>query len=432
MVRANAVHGPGSSHRAGHHLGLYLLAAYRAGKTAAQSLLVVVLSVVSLQATEPHEQIGSNFYFPSYAAYADPNSSSCVCTVGPVSGVPAGSVKYTWKMVSGNSDGETKVEGSGWVRHTGSAFTMTLNGNPYSIYALEVVNNGGTVYMKTPGASGWTSVGPSGSNLVSNFQGQYVSFLDGARGEGYPWNVSLGTWLAFLNGVAAVPESELEGNGGTPGPIVTNPPGGSATSTTTGGTTTTTTTGNATVNQTTTTTYNYTYNYTTDNSVVNEGDQITVDLAPVTAAVNANGEKIDATNDKLDYLTDHVIDGQQAIVDAINAIDGGGTAGPVVGTEPGEAPDVGAGVGAAITSGEGAASSKYGTVTSAMALSGHGDHSITFAIPWAGGGTESYTIHTLPESGSSLDSFRLILRTFLGVVIGIAFIFLTIKTLRFY
>lgn len=384
-------------------------------------------------AVDGFQKVGSYYYFPSQAAHNDENQSSIAVNVS------GNEVNYNWKMVTHGSDSSTKYSGASNVRQHGSPFYMTVNGASYPIYAIEITPTSGHLAIKSPGSGGyWTVISGSSSNEISNFQQAYIDYIAQLRGEGWPVGVDHATWQAFLYGISPAEAFTPEVNGGTPGPITPNPPGGSTTSTTTGGGTTTTTSGNSTVNQTNSNTYTYTYNYTTNNNTTNEGAE--VDLSPVTTAVNAVGTKVQATNDKLDYLTTHVIDGNEAIADRLDTLiangggggGGGGIPGPVAGIEPGEAPDVGTLVSDAGDAGADGAEGKLGGLAAGMALSGQSTHVMTLAIPWVDGSTREYHLSSMPEAGSPMDSFRIILRVLLGVLIALSFIVLCVKTLRFY
>lgn len=374
--------------------------------------------------------VGQIVYFPNQAASTDPDQEYVSVNFNT-----AGQMRFSWAMING----QTKRTGGSTLGQTGAAFPMVVNGQTFSIYALTTFNTQGSLWYKE---TSWTNIGPHASNDVQAFQESYIAWVDSMRGEGYPVNISLGAFLAFLRGIQTIDPEELEGMGGTPGPPGGNPNGTANGSVTLGNGGTTTTAVNGTTTVTTNNDVTYTYNYNYDNSVTNNNTTDPIDLSPVvdaiedgTAATVANGQKIDETNDKLDYLTGHVIDGQQAIADAINGLEtggGGGTAGPVVGVEVGEGPDVGAVVGDGAGQGVDAAGDKFGSVTGVMAISGQANHAVTVGVPWIDGGTQSFTINSLPDSGSALDSFRLILRTFLGVLIALAFIFMTVQAFRFY
>jgi hypothetical protein len=207
---------------------------------------------------------------------------------------------------------------------------------------------------------------------------------------------------------------------------VNNPPGGGATATTSGSTTTTQTSGNATVNQTNNTTYNYTYTYTTNNnSGGGSGGDVNVDFTPVVNAING---QTTALGSKLDDIKLEIHDDSQAIRDAINA----GNNGTITGVDPGDAADVGTAVTTAAGSGADGVSTKLGRLANQMAISGSSAYVMTLAIPWTDGGTRSYSVSTMPEPGSAFDSFRLIIRATLLVIVGLAFIFACVKTFRYY
>ena len=58
--------------------------------------------------------------------------------------------------------------------------------------------------------------------------------------------------------------------------------------------------------------------------------------------------------------------------------------------------------------------------------------SMTFNLPWPGGGYRMFHISSRPESGSALDSFRILVRSALLVLVLLAEVYFIVKTLKEY
>lgn len=430
MANSIALFARSAGDRTRNFMGRSHLVGDRWRETLAQSLLVTLFTILGTFAAEPFEEVGGAFYFPNKAAWEAGGSSNWL-VVGINESFGFANFNYN-QVSSGGGDGATRMDGSSKISHGTPEATMTVNGITFSIYPLVVTSVGGNLYTDSGG--GWLTVGTHGSNLVADFQQQYIDWIGQMRGQGYAVNISNGSFRAFLQGLQTVPENESQGTGGTPGPIIPNPQGGNATTTTTGSNTVTTSSGNATVTTTNSNTYTYTYNYTTNNTT-NEGTG-EIDLSGVIGAIGAStdviGGKIDLAAYEAHADAQEISGKLDDVIDAIGTGGGGGGGGPAgaPGIDYAAAPDLAAAVDGAATTGANAANSKFGALTSTMALTGQGNHAFTLDIPWVGGGTQSYTMNTLPEVGSPLDGLRLIVRIFLTVCVGLGFMYLCVKTLR--
>jgi hypothetical protein len=378
---------------------------------------LVTLAVVSIAVAgdaPPYERSGSDFYFPTSAAYSDQMQNSLRVTFA------GGTAQYIFRRISESGE-PTMMNGSSDIVRSGS-ITISVNGSTYQVPSYTTGVSGGGLYRLDLQSNSWDFVSFHNSNLVASFQQQYINWLAEMRGLGYPVEINPTTFETFLTGISPVDPDNTQGSGGTPGPSRPNPPGGGGQGTTTiggsgsGTTTTTSTAGNTTVTNSNTQTYNYTYNYITNNNSTGGGSGggsgSGVDLAPVVSAINQNGQSTvnaignvtTAINNLSATLTTHGDPGTNALA---------------------------AGTATAPTDGAEAADTLFGSLHNQLSLAGGGAASLAISIPFPTGAV-TYTVSSTPEPGSALDQFRIILRACLTVLVGIAFVYLCIKTLRYY
>jgi hypothetical protein len=338
-----------------------------------------------------------------------------------------------WLNFTGNNatPGEyyTVKTGGASLKNDNNSITVVLpNGQTYDTSGYYTVINSGFLYLYNPDGTYADVLGSHYDNICSVLMDDYKAWLDGMRGNGYNLSVGPESFQMYLTGAAVnlPPQLGVTGEGGFPPPSggTGSGSGGSSSGGSSGSGSSSSSTVNGNVTQNNTTTNNYEYNYTINNNGGSGGEvNVDVDLDPVVDAINAGTSAI---GDKLDYLTTHVVDANTAISDKLDGI----TEAITATGEPGDNPLTTASSAGAVAAGTEAAGTKFGGLQSAMTV-GSGAAQLAIAIPFPTGDV-TYSITSAPEPGSAFDTFRIVLRACLTVLVGLGFIAACIKTLRFY
>lgn len=434
MERASFISHASFCYRARDFMGLLCLPIALFGENTKKSLLVAFTFLAFLfpsYASEEYELVGNIFYFPNVATTQDSTQSWVKVTVN------ASSINYQFRVVTPSGDTLQAMTGVVTTSHGSPSYPLIINGQTFNVFPLVVGPvTGGQIQMQSISTGSWGVIGAHANNLVAEFQAGFISWVEQMRGEGYAVGISIAAFQAWLEGIATTDPLTLTGTGGTPGPTTENPGGTGSTTTTIGGTTTTSTSGNATVTTNNNYSYTYTYNYTTNQGSGDlSGLQASIDsvgaaVGLVQGAVNSNGNKLNTIDDSITDGFNRNHEDLLAINNTLQNLDVGGNVNIDFGTSQGPGTN---GLGTVTLPGDGGvAANKFGALANTMALNSQENYTMTLNIPWVDGGSRTYAISSMPETGSDLDIFRLLVRAFLTVCIGLAFIVLTVKTLRFY